>query len=155
MITFIGLDPGKTTGVCVVKVPEYKASWKSAEVNWHQLNHQAVPGFLNYLNQEYRPPSDSLYLFAEQFVAGNGAGAKGSQAEITRDVLKKAAWVLYYATYRETRPADVKPWSNDRRMKAAGLLYPYTGTAMRHCTDAARVLLYLSCKLGLMSDPLR
>jgi hypothetical protein len=96
------------------------------------------------------------YMFIEDFVTGNGAGTKGENADITRELLLwMGSGVLEVTTLMRPRPVDVKPWATDKRLNAAGLKYPYSGTAMRHCSDAGRVLMFGACHYGLMKDPLR
>lgn len=153
MITMVGLDPGKSAGICVARAHEYKASWKYVAVDWYQMNHRAVPPFLQWQNSLAMATSDTIYLFAERYVTSSIKA--GNDETVTRDLLREAPSAMYAASYHEAQPSEVKPWAADRKLRAAGLLYPGEGTAMRHANDAARVLLYLSCNLGLMSNPLR
>lgn len=156
-ILLIGLDPGKTTGVCLVRLPERNVAWSDSRIQreWFQFSYPQLHDFLLHYVRSTHSDTDTSWLFTEGFVTGNGGGSKGKDADLTRAQITAAQNTLPYATHRTARPADVKPWATDKRLARAGLKYPWEGTAMRHTTDGGRVLSYLAVMNFLMRDPLR
>lgn len=150
----IGVDPGSTTGVCVLR-PGQGVHPVAVQIHGSE-------GVAPYIRSvvECTPPEDTVLLAVEQFVVSARASrsstpAGGRAARELIAALSDLAGELRddYQITTVLRPAAlVKPWATDHRLDAAGLLEPCKG--MGHARDAARHALYAAVKAGLAPDPL-
>jgi hypothetical protein len=146
----LGVDPGRTTGIAALSIFD-------GELTHHSLiqcSHD-VPRWLVGHMLEACQPVDRLVLAIERFVVRRRAGQSSDAAagEITRDLIGHLGAVGDYrgaAVYLRAA-SEVKPWSTDKRLEAAGIK---GSTAMRHAADAARHALYAAVKDYGLPDPL-
>lgn len=139
----IGVDPGLTTGICVLDLGDM-----SAELV--QCTPTAVLPILRGITE-----GDVVAVLAvERFVVGPRAARSSTPraGQITRELIEELrAWghpdrcVLRSAS-------QVKPWATDERLAAAGLLAP--GKGMPHARDGARHALFSAVADCGAPDPL-
>lgn len=154
MHSFIGIDPGLSTGICLL---DYCDNFSFGPVQCFpklvQCDHASAAHVLHALisRRDLRYAKKAAQI--EKFVTGNRAGTKGSEADIVRGLIPDLEGILRSNGYTVVqRPAaDVKPWSSDKRLEAAGV--PLMKTKLRDAADAARHALYCAVKNG-MRDPL-
>lgn len=135
----IGVDPGPVTGIFAIETLGNQVGYSFA---------QAAPDLAVWLVPHWMSEGDVLVI--EDFVIGNKTGRANDQkaGQQTRNVLER---LRPYAT--EVRTASqVKAWSSDERLKAAGITDRLQG--MRHARDAARHALFHAVKSGVLVDPL-
>lgn len=153
MTYVIGVDPGQTTGVFGLDIPDDPEntlvcnSVYDAAQCWPYTTFALLNGLM------WREPT---LLAIEWFVVGPRAAHANSPkaGNITRDLVTECrAWAEERALpYVERRAVDVKAWATDQRLSAAGLLEPTKG--MTHARDAARHALYAAVKDCGLRDPL-
>lgn len=151
MITVIGIDPGPNTGICVVTFARIQ-DWTDFHPRWFQCDGKSAPLLCSWIEGSIEAYTRT-YIQIEEFIPGNGAGSKGENAQLTRELSHKLGSFFPYADVKLVHAAEVKAWATDKRLEAAGFKYPYAGTAMRHANDAARHALYRTRRLG-WKDPL-
>lgn len=172
----VGIDPGPVTGIVVIGTPWANPAiiqcdhWSVIPLlgaiidNWYSPSrHQRVatkPG-----TPPTYPPAgwlgvDSTAIAIERFVVSARASrsATSQAGKITRELIG-AITEHYERGWRDTvdalierSAAHVKPWANDDRLDAAGLLAPTKG--MPHARAAARHALFAGVRDGGMRDPL-
>jgi hypothetical protein len=163
IISVVAVDPGATTGMCFldyfVDMPGpvelqpqatlLQADGKSADAvleamlaRWYGLGNDAVVG---------------RFAAVEKFVTGRGAGTKGPNADVTRQLVMELTERLQLHGYpvKIRSAADVKPWATDKRLVKAGIVGESAihGKA-RDAYDAARHALYAAVKDAKRTDPL-
>lgn len=148
----LGIDPGPTTGMCLV-------AWQTdtgqvLDVNVLQTDDRIASVVADAL---IRFVDTRLHIAVEQFVVGRGSMRAGSSGQRTRDLVGR---LQSLASFRRV-PADqvhmqtaaqVKPWATDARLDACGLLEATKG--MRHARDAARHALFAAVRHRDIPDPL-
>jgi hypothetical protein len=137
----LGVDPGMTTGMALLS--------ESGPPLVFQCNASAAYALACFLLEANDGPA-TVVAAGEAFVAGRGAGARGKDAAVTRQVI--ADLDQLHENWHWRSAATVKPWSTDARLKAAGLLAPCQG--MGHAADGARHGLYAAVHDCGWPDPL-
>lgn len=147
MITVIGVDPGPTTGICLLRCDVFgdgRVLHSPPDVV------QCSPHMVDNIIAAIPLHPDTL-IAVERFVVGRKSMRAGRDGEITRDLV--GALEDTYGFHLVLQNAvDVKRWATDPRLDAAGLLAPTTG--MRHARDGARHALYAAVKHLGYPDPL-
>lgn len=113
-----------------------------------QVNGTEALALLDLLITRYRPGM----IAVEAFIPGNRAGAKGKDAELTRNIVGEIKSITGIPV--KSRPAvEVKKWASDKRLDDAK--FPMKEkTAWRHARDAGRHALFAAVRDGGMRDPL-
>jgi hypothetical protein len=142
--TWIGIDPGPSSGIVVI-------TWNGKQwtVLAFQCNADAVDPLLRWLFRQYAPDGVEV----EQFDTVNRAGSKGKDADTTR-VLVGLVQVLcqeHDVPLMRGRRCDVKQWGSDKRLTRIG--FPM-GPKFKDARDAGRYALYGSVRHGRSPDPL-
>lgn len=163
IISVIGVDPGPTTGICFLDYRGYNLAGKTiAQVD----GHSALIVLEAMMSRYYRDPLAVTHRFAgvEEFVTGESAGTRGSDAEYTRQLVFTIAEQLQLWGYsvKIRSAAEVKPWGTDTRLIEAGIAKaPAPGQKgelhgkLRDGYDAARHALYTAKHDAYRKDPLR
>lgn len=156
MITcVIGVDPGPTSGVCLLCLePVYDIPGvTSPPVIKTRLvfscNAPAVFGLVEYLLEANDGPA-RIVAVGERFVPGRGAGARSGGAAVVREVI--ADLKSLHGSWKWRSASDVKPWATDRRLDAAGLLG--VTNKMIDARDAARHALFCAVHDCGLPDPM-
>lgn len=147
---FIGVDPGVTCGVCWATYDEY-GLW---DVHAASCNFGAMTKILVWQLSSWRDLGIPVLLQGEEFRTGNQAGAKGKNADFTREALREALDLgkHYGATVVTHTAADVMSWASDKRLKAIG--FPLA-PKMKDARAAGRHMMYGAVRSGRALDPLR
>lgn len=140
MATYVGVDAGPSTGVCILVVTASGWQWAA-----FQVNGLASFWLIQRVIDCYRPRVVAI----EQFVPSNRAGTKGEDAELTRRITEHTRTMA--PSPRMRKAADVKPWATDKRLEKTG--FPM-GPKFKDARDAARHALFASVKDGHERDPL-
>lgn len=142
--SYIGCDPGPSTGIVVLVFDDVGVEWYV-----FQCNSDAAIYLLGFLCQKYAPRCVSY----EAFVPSNRAGNKGKDADTTRRIaLQVEVTTAICDSYSVARKAaDVKPWATDKRLEK--LKFPM-GAKFKDARDAARHALYAAVRDGKERDPL-
>lgn len=146
----IGVDPGPIPGIVRLQLADRQPT---SLVDVQAL--QTTPGVLTCL-LEALTQDDLAAIALERFVVARRAGRSSTPAAgtTTRGMIGVVEeWARDGHLHVHTRSAaEVKPWSTDARLEAAGLLEPTTG--MRHARDAARHALFAAVRDHGLADPL-
>lgn len=151
----IGVDPGATTGVCLLQVtsPEPWSSVSPVPYITERLvfgcNSAAVYGLVEHLIECNQGPA-RIVAAGEKFVPGRGAGARSGGASQAQMVIGELQALPVEWTWRT--PVAVKHWAIDDRLKKAGLLD--LTAKMIDARDAARHALFAACHDAGLPDPL-
>lgn len=149
----LGVDPGRTTGIAALSLFD-------GELTHHcliQCSHDAVNWLVATMldSKPEQLTTDRLVLAVEQFVVRRRAGQSGDAAAglITRNMIGQLTSIgpVHGAAVYLRSASEVKPWSTDRRLAAAGL---NISSAMRHAGDAARHALFAAVHDCGLPDPL-
>jgi hypothetical protein len=138
MTVIIGVDPGPTTGICML--PD---TYKPQLI---QMNHTYVMMTLHWLVERYDPD----YIAVEAWAPGK---ARGQNANTTRDLIQDTlnAWPYLF---RQRTASAVKGWATDKRLAAVSSEFARDATGMRHARDAGRHALFCAVHDAGMPDPL-
>ncbi len=144
MTSFLGLDPGPSSGVVLLTAGPGFYRWAV-----FQCDADSVTFLTRHLVEEYRPRC----LAAEKFLASNKAGSSGKAADVTRSTLAQAETVAHhYGVPVILKPAGhVKPWATDTRLARAN--FPF-GPKFRDVRDAGRHVLFSAVMHYGVTDPL-
>lgn len=140
----IGCDPGPCTGLAVLRYP--------GKPSVFQCDADSARDLFWYLKTEGLGTDGwraDVVLAGEEFRAGRGPGARMSTGKVTRDLITELDAL---GKWHWRAAGQVKPWSTDRRLEAAGLLKLTEGNT--HSRDACRHALYAAVWDGGMPDPL-
>jgi hypothetical protein len=164
-----GVDPGAATGICFLDYSGGQLVGRTLLTTDAASAPVVLKGLLYaYYGGMKEGTSISEWLkqpvtgrrvgSVEKFVTGAGAGSRGKNADVTRQLVMELAEVLQLFGYQvRIRPAaDVKPWASDKRLIAAGVgTKEYVARAdFRHQVDASRHCLYGAHEAGVVADPL-
>jgi hypothetical protein len=159
IISVVGVDTGPTTGMCFLDYQTGSLALPpQPQVTLLQVDGHSADAVLEAMLARWygigTSPVDQRYAAVEKFVTGRGAGSKGNNAEVTRQLVMELTERLQLHGYltKIRSAAEVKPWASDKRLERAGI----TGqqTSMRHCLDAGRHALFAAVKDAKMKDPL-
>jgi hypothetical protein len=151
----IGVDPGRTTGICVLGLgPAFDnaAPW----IDEHPQLLQCTPGAVSLIVRAYlaRIGTGDAVLAIERFVVGPRASRSSSAktGETTRELIGALVDLGARLDVRvvQRSASEVKPWATNKRLEAAGLLVK----GMPHAQDAGRHALYAAVKDAGLPDPL-
>jgi hypothetical protein len=153
----VGCDPGPATGLCFLDYQDGRLVGRTLL----QAEGSTAVIVLRGLLQAYYSDGARHYRrvgSVEKFLTGAGAGSRGKNADVTRQLVYELAEVLQLFGYQVAiRPAaDVKPWASSKRLVAAGIVSSEKGMHgdMNHSYDAARHCLYGAHEAGVIRDPL-
>lgn len=140
----LGVDPGRTTGICLFAPAE-----RTAELA--QLSPGLVPVLLDGLIGEVAMVAVEEYVIGPRSARSSDAGA----GAVTRELIGALrAWAgAHDVPCRVRSAAYVKPWATDARLTAAGITAP-RGTGMRHALDGGRHALFAARSDLGFPDPL-
>lgn len=162
----IGLDPGETTGICLLDYENGRLTGTTvlqvdaasavgvlqAVLTVHYIDCNAT---MSYPGRTFGRRIASVEAWTE----GAPAAGRGRPAKVTRQLVMALAEMCEMAGYRVKirKPADVKPWASDRRLVAAGIAGSEQALhgKLRDGWDAARHALYGAWEAGAVADPLR
>lgn len=168
----LGLDPGPTTGLCwlyYLRKPDGTYPQKPTTVTMLSTPARSATRVLEAMIRTDLAeiealgaghPKDFPVLCAstERFVTGRSAGTKGSNADVTRQLVFELTECCQVAGFRVKlrSAADVKPWASDKRLVAAGIALPGDGVhgKARDGYDASRHALFCAVEDAKMKDPL-
>lgn len=145
--TVLGADPGETTGLARLDLDGYREP---------KLVQVTTPGLVtSHLEALLGAQAPDEVLFAiEQFVVGyrSGRSSTPKAGRTTRDLIGALQlWALERGIRVVLRSAsEVKPWSTDIRLRAAGLYL----RGAPHARDAARHALHSAVRDAGFPDPL-
>lgn len=150
IVCVLGVDPGVTTGICRLRL-ETASTGRLAITERLVLscNAAAAGGLAEHLIK-LSDGSPKIVIGGERFVPGNGAGAKGPQAAVTRQVISAIDSLFQPVAWRSA--AEVKTWAAEERMKKSGL-YDMT-RKMIDAYDASRHALFAAVHDCGLPDPL-
>lgn len=152
MSVIVGVDPGETTGICVLP---YGATGVDGAGAWLlQVNAAGALGVLEQILTGWGPRVE--HIAVEHFVVGRRAArSAGAGGQVTRDLLANV--VTLGAQHRipvaRRTASQVKTWATDRRLDRAGLVTP-KATGYRHARDGARHALLSAVADHGCPDPL-
>jgi hypothetical protein len=137
----LGVDPGPSTGIAVLRLDVPRLG-DGAEA--YQCNARMACWLLGQICERLRAGDRPVRGQVEGFAPGHGAGSVMKAGRITRDQVRELEDVAgQYGVPLATRyMGRVKPWSNDKRLEAAGLLALTAGGP--HCRAGMRHALYAS-----------
>lgn len=148
MKVVLGIDPGETTGLCALRFADGQmlTNYFIAQCNLESATTIALAYAFDEL------PYSTLWA-TEKFVVGNRAGRSSSSkaGANTRDLVGRlqAQAEMRGETFIQRSASEVKLWSTNARIKAAGIT-----TVGGHSGDAARHSLFAAVKAGYCPDPL-
>jgi hypothetical protein len=156
-----GADPGPAAGLCFLDYDRGQLVGRTLL----QADAGSVPVVLKGMLASYYSADYGIgasvgrrVASVEKFVTGAGAGSRGKNADVTRQLVMEITEVLQMFGYKVTiRPAaDVKPWASNKRLVAAGIYSSEKAmhSDMGHAADAARHCLYGAKESGIIADPL-
>lgn len=160
----VGCDPGPATGICLLDYEEgrlvgrllLQADAGSAAIVLRELLY-ARKDTWTPPNQEPGKPR-KLSGSVEKFLTGAGAGSRGKNADVTRQLVVELAEVLELFGYTVSirAAADVKPWASNKRLVAAGIVRDEKSmhSDLGHAYDGARHALFGAHHAGIVADPL-
>lgn len=152
----IGVDPGKTTGICGFDLGGYFRDNPPWPVHY-PISLQCTPESVEVMLEALRLNTiDRPVIALEKFVLGPRSARlrKSTDGRATLEVIESAKWWAENAgcPVRERSAAQVKPWASDKRLEAAGLLEPTAG--FPHARDAARHAMFIAVDTWRLPDPL-
>ncbi len=151
-VVALGIDPGPTTGICLVLwVPSVQRA--ALDVRAVQVPAAMAAGTLEELLNENGHVITCGQV--EEFRSGRrSARLAGTKPDVTRNLVTGlSALAREHGVILKVRPAGlVKPWATDRRLEAAGLLAPTKGKT--HARDGARHAVFAAVADGGMKDPM-
>lgn len=136
----LGVDPGPTTGICLLTRDGPPLAYSCCAA--------AAYGLVCWLIEANEGPA-RIIAAGEAFVPGGGAGARMAGAAVTRELISDLDDLM---KFHWRSAAAVKPWAADRRLEAAGLLN--LTMKMRDARDAARHALFAAVHDAGWPDPL-
>lgn len=149
----VGIDPGPVPGIVSLLVEDGRLT----EVAVAQVSAELLPCVLLAVleRQEVR-----TLVQVEAFVVGKKSMRSGAAGAATRDMVGQVAQTVidfgrgrdHAVHYAQRSASQVKPWSTDARLVAAGLSSRCSG--MRHARDAARHALWSAVHDAGLPDPL-
>lgn len=144
----LGVDPGETTGICLLCTMDGKLTDAYDIV---QCNLDAALEVISGLTRDI---GRTKQLWAtEDFVVGARAGRSSSAnaGARTRGLIGQMSAMAELAgvTLVKRSASNVKPWATNERLKAAGV----KGVG-GHSLDGARHALFAAVKAGYCRDPL-
>lgn len=145
----IGVDPGQTTGVCVLD-----------DFGVYRDLLQCSPGLVlpvvRGLLDGHNPAPSGAVLAVERFVVGRRAARSSTPAAgaLTRELVVALTELGRSLGLRVAlrSAAEVKPWATNARLDAAGLLA--LGKGMPHALDGGRHALFAAVADCGLPDPL-
>ncbi len=144
--------PGITTGIAVAYWDG--TSWLHAGA--YQCDAGSAVGLVSWILEANEGPVPAACILAavEEFRPGTGAGARGPNAKVTRDLVRDLVALLEQGgiTVHVRPAATVKPWAGEARLRKAGFFEICHG--MPHALDGFRHLVYAAVHDGGVSDPL-
>lgn len=147
MVGIVGfLVPDGSTGACVIGAPDV------VQCSDHVI--LSVLGSLVDRCVSHSRTPVTVYVALEKFVVGpraTGVNAPQASAKTREAIALIREWAASRATFVERRAIDVKPWTTDARLHAAGLFDPTKG--MRHARDGARHALFCAVSDAGLPDP--
>lgn len=145
----IGIDPGPTTGICVLNLDTARPG-DAAEI--YQCNARAASWLLCRICD--RITGNTARAGMEPFIRSRGPGTAMRPGQVTADQVAELNEYLtaYGVPCSAQRAGLVKPWATDKRLDAAGLLALTPGST--HARDAARHALYCAVWNCGYPDPL-
>ncbi|HEY1700816.1 MAG TPA: hypothetical protein VGG75_13985 [Trebonia sp.] len=157
----VGCDPGPATGLAFLDYEDGRLVGRSLL----QVVGADAPVVLRgmlvaYYSDDFStgPRVGRRVGSVEKFVTGASAGSRGKNADVTRQLVMELTEVLQEFGYTVAiRPAaDVKPWANNKRLVAAGIVSSEKAMHgdMGHSYDGARHCLYGAKEAGIIRDPL-
>jgi hypothetical protein len=163
ILSVVAADPGATTGICFLdyRVQSGVIALVPCTVTLLQADGTSADAVLEaMLARWYSSANETIvgrYGAVEKFVAGRGAGSKGPDAEVTRQLVMELTERLQLHGYpvKIRSAADIKPWATDKRLERAGIVGSSAihGKA-RDAYDAARHCLFAAVKDAKVKDPL-
>jgi hypothetical protein len=159
LTSVIGVDSGKSVGLGFL---DYDGP-VIVGVTVLQVEHASAAIVLDAMIARYYADAERVkYRFAgvESFVTGQGAGTKGKDAELTRNIVFELSQVLQTWGYHvEQRPAvTVKAWADNKKLEAIGVLGKNgrcSVSDLDHGCDATRHALYAATHDAYKPNPLR
>jgi hypothetical protein len=137
----IGVDPGQTTGICVL------------DGAYRDLV-QTTPGLVLPIVRSVLFVAPDSVLAVEKFVVGPRASRLSTPkaGQTTRELIGALVDLGNRLGVRvvQRSASDVKPWATDVRLKAAGIWTK----GMPHAHDAGRHALFVAVKECGLPDPL-
>lgn len=163
ILSVVAVDSGAIVGMCFLdyRVSDGVPSPVPVTVTLLQADGRSADAVLEaMLARWYGMTNDTVvgrYGAVEKFVTGRGAGTKGTNADITRQLVMELTERLQLHGYpvKIRAATEIKPWATDKRLERAGIPGDSTlhGKA-RDAYDAARHCLYAAVKDAHMKDPL-
>ena len=155
----LGIDPGPTTGIALVRWERFPASedkparYEVAGYRVLQCDQGSAAFTVAAVLDRQR--DGTVHAAIEKFVTGpRAARLRHSEGKATADLAAALASLIERRGRRvvQRAAAEVKPWATDTRLSAAGLLDVTKG--MPHARDACRHALFAGVRDGRMPDPL-
>ena len=140
IITVLGIDPGVTTGLCLLTIQGRRivALTRGADL-------EPVGSRIPWVD----------YVAIERVVIGN-ATVRRTRGGTVAALTKAEGWAAEARKYErplQYMPAgNVKPWASDAQLKAWGL-YDLTAGGGGHDRDACRHALFMAVRRGLLPRP--
>jgi hypothetical protein len=155
----IGIDPGPTTGIAVLRWTCWPARGdnppRSGLTGRRVLQCDQGTAALVVVALLDRHRDGTVHAAVEKFITGpRAAHLQHAEGEATADLAATLASLIERRGRRVARrsAAEVKPWATDDRITAAGLADLTKG--MPHARDACRHALYAGVRDARMPDPL-
>jgi hypothetical protein len=157
MTAILGIDPGGTTGLCLVRPRRGVYSWKPpvayCATPWQLSKSELYPIDLVALVRRLTSVQEDgkLFVACEDFVLGR-ASTRGQRAggQHARDLIGAVKTLPNPFVLRSA--AQVKPWATPKRFGAAFHASKFRG--LPHAADAARHALYAAVHDLGWPDPL-
>lgn len=140
MTIIIGVDPGPTTGICVLRT--------DSDPVLIQVNHGYTIGVLQDMVDTHKPTD---FIAVESWAFGRG---RGREAKITQDLISDIQLLWGPLLVRQRTANAVKAWATDKRLYAVSSEFKRDATGMRHARDAGRHALFCAVHDAGMPDPL-
>lgn len=150
----VGIDPGPVPGIASLLVE----GGRLVEVAVAQCSAELIVDVLQAVLERHHVRT---IVQVESFVVGKKSMRSGAAGATTRDLVGQVIEVTtrfgrsrpdHAVHYAQRSASQVKPWSTDARLVAAGLGSRCAG--MRHARDAARHALWGAVHDGGLPDPL-
>lgn len=169
IVSVVAVDPGPTTGLAFLDYQSLGITLNSCKQYTDkpitstllQADGRSADAVLEAMLARWygvgTSPVTKRYAVVEKFVTGRGAGSKGTNADVTRQLVMELTERLQLHGYKVVirQASDVKVWATDKRLVAAGIVGDSAihGKA-RDAYDAARHAIYCAVKDAGMRDPL-